>query len=81
MRPRFSILKVLGDVLDEEELHFLERAKPLKPEDGVSKRSQRPRQVSTSVTIKKRENGSSLPQSPRKKPSYYSGQEPESATV
>ena len=29
LRPRFCILKVLGDVLDDGELHFVERATTL----------------------------------------------------
>jgi len=60
-RPRFCILYVLGDVLDNGELHFVERAQRLKLQDGVSKRSQRSVQVSTSFTTRKRANGSSLP--------------------
>ena len=56
-RPRFCILKVLGDVLDDGELHFVRGQKPLKPRDAVSKCSQRPRQVNTSFTTGKRANG------------------------
>lgn len=74
----FCILTVVGDVLDDGELRFVETAQTFEAArrriDALARVW--PRQYES--TIEKRENASSLPQSPHKKRSYRNmGSEPE----
>ena len=79
VRPRFCILKVLGDVLDDGELHFVARAKTFEA-------ARRRIEVLAEATpgqyvIYNGETGERLLISAPSEPSYYSGQETESVTL
>jgi hypothetical protein len=73
VRPRFCILKVLGDVLDNGELHFVERAPTL---EAARRRIETLAEVRPGqYVIYNGETGERLLISAPSKPAYFSGQE------